>query len=113
MTSTALTSSTSLSNRSSISKFNLTYDLLSSAKDILLEQLELARDHLLEQDTQIILAENVSLEDFLKVYSDYIEDEQDLPVKIRLVDKKVIAYEVTLTPGSRLCHIICLHESIS
>src|SRR5947207_13113351 len=69
------------------SKFEFTQDFLESS-----------RDHLLEQETQIILAENVSLEVFLKVYLDYIENEQDLPIKIRLVDKKVIAYEVALTP---------------
>ncbi|PKY48301.1 hypothetical protein RhiirA4_544530 [Rhizophagus irregularis] len=57
--------------------------------------LEAARDSLLEQETQIILAENISLEGFLKVF---LENEQDLPVKIRLVDGKVIAYEVALTP---------------
>src|SRR5947207_14239414 len=69
------------------SKFEFTQDFLESS-----------RDHLLEQETQIILAEDVSLEVFLKVYLDYIENEQDLPVKIRLVNGKVIAYEVALTP---------------
>jgi hypothetical protein len=70
-----------------MSRFELTQDVL-----------ETARDSLLEQETQIILAENISLEDFLKVFLDYIENEQDLPVKIRLVDGKVIAYETALTP---------------
>ncbi|GBC10450.1 hypothetical protein RclHR1_09640001 [Rhizophagus clarus] len=82
--STGLTASTSLSQRTSTSsKFKLSQKLLESA-----------RARLLEQETQVTLAENVSIENFI----DYIENEQDLPVKIRLVDKKVIAYEVVLTP---------------
>src|ERR1043165_9398471 len=87
MTSTASTSSsTSLSHLSSTSSnFELTQDLLESARDQLLEK----------EETQVVLAENVSLENFLKFY---LENEQDLPVKIRLEDKKVIAYEVPLTP---------------
>lgn len=87
MTSTTLTSSSTLSQRTSMSSFELTQEVL-----------EAARDSLLEQETQIILAENISLEGFLKVFLDYIENEQDLPVKIRLVDGKVTAYEVALTP---------------
>ncbi|GBC24983.2 hypothetical protein GLOIN_2v1500982 [Rhizophagus irregularis DAOM 181602=DAOM 197198] len=75
MTSTTLTSSSTLSQRTSMSSFELTQEVL-----------EAARDSLLEQETQIILAENISLEGFLKVFLDYIENEQDLPVKIRLVD---------------------------
>ena|ERR1044072_2233224 len=93
---TTPTASTSLSHRSSMSsKFELNQDLLESARVRLLEPPE--------QETQIILAENVSPEDYLKVY---LENEQKLPVKIRLVDKRVIAYEVALTPhGAVVCHI--------
>ncbi|PKY27560.1 hypothetical protein RhiirB3_473519 [Rhizophagus irregularis] len=71
MTSTTLTSSSTLSQETSMSSFELTQEVL-----------EAARDSLLEQETQIILAENIS---------------RDIPVKIRLVDGKVIAYEVALT----------------
>jgi hypothetical protein len=83
MTSTALTPSTSLSRRSSGSSFELSEDLLESA-----------RVRLLEQETQVVLAEDISIENFI----DYIEKEPNLPIKIRLVDKKVIAYETALTP---------------
>ncbi|CAI2193652.1 18575_t:CDS:2 [Funneliformis geosporum] len=77
------------------SKFKLTQDLFESA-----------RNQLLEQETQIILAKNVSLEDFLKVYLDYTKNEQNRPVKIRLVNKKVIAYEVALTPHGVVANYI-------
>lgn len=84
MSSTALTpSSTSLSRRSSVSSFELSEDLLESA-----------RVRLLEQETQVVLAEDISIENFI----DYIEKEPDLLIKIRLVDKKVIAYETVSTP---------------
>src|ERR1051325_141665 len=80
------------------SKFELTQDLLKSV-----------RDRLLEQETQIILAENVTLEGFLKVYLDYIKNEQGLPVKIRLVDNKVIAYEVHLiSRGTAVSYVTSL-----
>jgi hypothetical protein len=42
----------------------------------------------------VILAENVSLESYAK----FCESEPKLPVKIRLVNGKIIAYEVTLAP---------------
>src|SRR3954451_22062856 len=86
MTSITVTSSSTLSQRTSMSRFELTQDILESA-----------RDSLLEQETQIVLAENISLERFLKVFLDYIENKQDLPIKIRLVDGKVIVYEAALT----------------
>jgi len=47
---------------------------------------------------QIILAENISFESFLKVFLDYIENEKDLPIKIHLVNNKIIAYEIALIP---------------
>ncbi|PKC64786.1 hypothetical protein RhiirA1_536802 [Rhizophagus irregularis] len=49
MTSTTLTSSSTLSQETSMSSFELTQEVL-----------EAARDSLLEQETQIILAENIS-----------------------------------------------------
>ncbi|GBC23868.2 hypothetical protein GLOIN_2v1500982 [Rhizophagus irregularis DAOM 181602=DAOM 197198] len=63
------------------SKFVLTQDLL-----------EPARVRLLEQDTQIIL--KMSLSKIISKSS--METEQKLPVKICLVDKKIVAYEMAL-----------------
>ncbi|CAB4489622.1 unnamed protein product [Rhizophagus irregularis] len=75
------------------SKFVLTQDLL-----------EPARVRLLEQETQIILKMSLS-----KIISkSFMETEQKLPVKICLVDKKVVAHAVVIS-----CYNTCLEQSIA
>jgi hypothetical protein len=72
--------------------------------------LNTARNRLLEPNPPqegIILAENISFES----YVNFCETEPKLPVRIRLINGKVIAYEVLLGPHSsasfQVCFLIC------
>ncbi|RUS27057.1 hypothetical protein BC938DRAFT_483766 [Jimgerdemannia flammicorona] len=81
-----------------VKKFQPAKDLLDSARVRLLafwqeDDMEVETD-VNTKTGEIIIAENISL----KSYQKYRESEPKLPVNIRLVNEKVIAYEVPLTP---------------
>ncbi|CAG8649511.1 uncharacterized protein OCT59_007715 [Rhizophagus irregularis] len=83
-----------MTNSSTLSEIGLSQELLVSARNSLLGQDPPERG--------VILAENISLESF----QNFCETEPKLPVKIRLVNGTIVAYEVTLTPhGSAVCNV--------
>ncbi|CAG8459722.1 6464_t:CDS:2 [Paraglomus brasilianum] len=88
---TTQSSTVSTVSTSSHMPLRLSKKLLNQARDRLLalqEKLEV------DEDTKpIIIAENVSLGDYIK----YRKTDRKLPVRIRLVDGKILAYEVPLT----------------
>ncbi|GBB97658.1 hypothetical protein RclHR1_03030002 [Rhizophagus clarus] len=76
------------------SRLSLSQELLNSAKERLLGQDPPAEG--------VVLARNISLESYQK----FCEAEKNLPVKIRLVNGEIIAYELPLGPhGTAAFHV--------
>ncbi|CAB5394807.1 unnamed protein product [Rhizophagus irregularis] len=83
-----------MTNSSTLSEIGLSQELLVSARNSLLGQDPPERG--------VILAENISFESF----QNFCETEPKLPVKIRLVNGTIVAYEVTLTPHGSAVYFI-------
>ena len=92
-------------------RLRLSKELLNQARERLLllavreEDLEVSEE---DDIKPIIIAENVSLEAYVK----YCNTERKLPVKIRLANGKIIAYEVSHTDHSVVTiKIVCLMKA--
>ncbi|RUS22062.1 hypothetical protein BC937DRAFT_90536 [Endogone sp. FLAS-F59071] len=87
-------------------RFNISKKILNSAAERLAKvQLKPIDDDGEPNDcepTEIVLAENISLNKF----NDYCKHHPHLPVKLHLGDGKVIAYEVPLDVHSGACNTI-------
>ncbi|RHZ52760.1 hypothetical protein Glove_457g83 [Diversispora epigaea] len=84
------TISTTTSSRSA--PIQLSKELLKQARDRLLE-FQNEKMEASEDAEPIIIAQNVSLEAYIK----YIKTERKLPIRIRLVNGKIIAHEIPLS----------------
>src|SRR5688572_66629 len=83
------------SSTTMLSRLRLPQELLDSAKERLLGQDPPAEG--------VVLARSISLESYQK----FCEAEKNLPVKIRLVNGEVVAYEVPLGPHGTAASQVC------